>query len=230
MSQDKRKITEQQEGAKKMAKPALSETDIEAILNRADDVLEELADVDAKIEMEVLEVHKRFWDEKKALFTKRNEILKTIPNFWATALSNHPTLGQLLTYMDSDILKYCTSIESDESDPKRGFTLILHFRPNKYFSNSNLSVEVIMPQEIVDDDEDETDANEPTLAPSAIVWKDAKYSKDEMSTFVNVFENKEMPFICQMIHELVSDPVVAFRGEMEEGDMFDDDEDDEDDE
>ena len=199
-------------------------------------MLEQLAEVDQQIEAEVLEVHKRFWSQKQPLFHKRNEILKAIPHFWATALNNHPTLGQILNELDQGILAACTSIESDESDPKSGFTLTLNFAPNKYFKNSALAVRVLMPEEIVDEeDEEDQDANEPTLEPlQEVQWKDAAAAKDDDSAIIAVFVNKEMPFICQMIHELVSDPVVAYRGELagedddEDADgAFDEEEDDE---
>lgn len=182
-------------------------------------------------------MHKRFWNEKKPLFQKRNEILKQIPNFWVIALGNHPTLGQILNKLDEGIFQACTSIESDESDPKRGFTLVFSFKPNQYFTNESLSVEVVMPEEIVEHDEQdadngEDDPNEPTLMPSTVNWKSPVFAKDEESAFVSVFEAKEMPFICQMIHELVSDPVVAYKGEMgpDDDDEDEDDQDDEDDE
>lgn len=119
-------------------------------------------------------------------------------------LNNHPSLTQMFNKLDNAILQSCTSIESDESNPKSGFNLIFHFKPNKYFNNKSLSVELALPKDEPENSDDEDDDVQPTITPSKVEWKDAKLAGDDDSVFVNVFEKKEMAFILQMIHEVGS--------------------------
>jgi flagellar motor switch protein FliG len=59
---------------------------------------------------------------------KRNEILKAIPNFWATALNNHPTLGQILNELDTEFRGHLERVQSEHQtkvDGKEAATGIL---------------------------------------------------------------------------------------------------------
>jgi hypothetical protein len=133
--------------------------------DKVENIMEEMDEVEAEIENEILKVHERFWARKHEVLQKRNAALKAVPNFWAKACDNHPSLGQLFNQLDKEILKSVDSLESDESNPSVGFTLIFHFKPNPYFTNKTLTLQSKTPQ----DPEEEC-----TIIPSPIDWKDQK--------------------------------------------------------
>jgi hypothetical protein len=133
--------------------------------DKVENIMEEMDEVEAEIETEILKVHERFWARKHAVLQKRNAALKAIPNFWAKACDNHPSLGQLFNELDKLILQSVESLESDESNPSVGFTLIFHFKPNPFFTNKTLTLQSKNPQ----DPEEEC-----TITPSPIDWKDKK--------------------------------------------------------
>ena len=62
--------------------------------------------------------------------------VKEIPSFWAAALSNHQTIGQLVTEDDMEALEALTNISCEYNESWSGFTLTFTFKENKYFSNT----------------------------------------------------------------------------------------------
>ena len=60
---------------------------------------------------------------------------KEIPSFWAAALSNHGTVGQLVTEEDMEALESLTDITCVYNEEWSGFTLTFKFKENKFFSN-----------------------------------------------------------------------------------------------
>jgi len=79
-----------------------------------------------------------------------------IPQFWLTALCNHPGLAELITDRDSKALEYITDIRyeylSDSPDSehggKPGFRLIFSFSPNEFFENDCLTKTYLYQQEV----------------------------------------------------------------------------------
>ena len=61
--------------------------------------------------------------------------MKEIPSFWAAAMSNHGTVGQLVSEEDVVALDALSDIRVEYNDTWSGFTLIFTFKENKYFSN-----------------------------------------------------------------------------------------------
>ncbi|KAJ3513795.1 hypothetical protein NMY22_g14935 [Coprinellus aureogranulatus] len=61
-----------------------------------------------------------------------------IPEFWLTALRNHPGIGELITDRDADALKSLTDIQIEYLTDEPGFKLNFFFSPNDYFENEVL--------------------------------------------------------------------------------------------
>lgn len=75
---------------------------------------------------------------------------KGIPNFWLTALKNHPTLAGLITEADEAALRALCDIRvcglSETGTP--GFRLEFRFGLNDYFTNAVLSKEYILENQV----------------------------------------------------------------------------------
>ncbi|KAJ1673546.1 histone chaperone [Spiromyces aspiralis] len=68
---------------------------------------------------------------------------KGIPEFWSTALQNHPRLSDLITERDTEALKFLTNIslqylDGGDAEQQLGFKLIFEFSENPFFENSQL--------------------------------------------------------------------------------------------
>ncbi|KAJ2912704.1 hypothetical protein MD484_g7718, partial [Candolleomyces efflorescens] len=81
-----------------------------------------------------------------------------IPEFWLTALQNHPGIGDLITDRDADCLKSLTDIQieyltdsnapTDDTKGKPGFKILFHFSPNDFFENAVLTKTYIYQSEV----------------------------------------------------------------------------------
>jgi template-activating factor I len=58
----------------------------------------------------VLEVEQKYNEVRRPVHKKRNDIIKRIPEFWATTFSNHPSIGQVLTETDRHIFTFLTEV------------------------------------------------------------------------------------------------------------------------
>ncbi|KAL0364693.1 UNVERIFIED_CONTAM: NAP1-related protein 2, partial [Sesamum angustifolium] len=88
----------------------------------------------------VLEVEQKYNKIRKPVYDKRNDIIKTIPDFWLTAFMSHPALSELLTEEDQKIFKYLSNLEvKDCEDVKSGYSIAFHFKSNPYFEDTKLT-------------------------------------------------------------------------------------------
>ncbi|KAE9453814.1 hypothetical protein C3L33_14277, partial [Rhododendron williamsianum] len=72
----------------------------------------------------VLEVEQQYNEKRKPVYEKRNDIIKSIPDFWLTAFLSHPALGDLANEEDKKIFKYLSSLEvEDFKDVKSGYSI-----------------------------------------------------------------------------------------------------------
>ena len=74
-----------------------------------------------------------------------------IPEFWLTALRNHPALSEMITDRDADALKSLVDITISYLPPKEkqpGFKILFHFAPNDYFTNSVLEKTYLYQEEV----------------------------------------------------------------------------------
>jgi nucleosome assembly protein 1-like 1 len=67
-----------------------------------------------------------------------------IPEFWATALSNHPDLEERITDKDKEVLAYLTDVSAedvlDEDGDEIGFKIIFKFKENPFLTDSELKM------------------------------------------------------------------------------------------
>ncbi|KAL6541343.1 hypothetical protein OROHE_011051 [Orobanche hederae] len=73
---------------------------------------------------EVLEIERKYNEIRKPAFVKRNEIIKSIPDFWLTAFTSHPALSEFLTEEDEKVFKFLNNLEvEDFEDVKSGYSI-----------------------------------------------------------------------------------------------------------
>ncbi|KAJ9468896.1 putative nucleosome assembly protein [Diplonema papillatum] len=95
------------------------------------------------------------------------EVSKGIPEFWLTALTNHPIWSEIMIHSwDQPILKHLSDIESH--DEPQGFRLTFHFSENEFFENRSLTktYKVVNTEMDIDDVEQ--------IIGDDIKWKDGK--------------------------------------------------------
>ncbi|XP_058761863.1 NAP1-related protein 2-like isoform X1 [Vicia villosa] len=118
------------------------EVDGELILSieKLQEIQDSLEKINDEASDKVLEIEQKYNEIRKPIYDKRNEILKSIPDFWLNAFLSHPTLSELLNEEDQKIFKYLSSLEvEDNKDVKSGYTITLNFNQNPYFEDSKLS-------------------------------------------------------------------------------------------
>ncbi|CAH9095820.1 unnamed protein product [Cuscuta epithymum] len=109
-------------------------------MEKLQEIQDELEKINEEASDKVLEVEQKYSEIRKPIYQKRNEIIKRIPDFWLTAFSSHPVIGELLTAEDQKIFKFLTSIEVEDSkDVKSGYTVTFSFKPNPYFEDTKLT-------------------------------------------------------------------------------------------
>ncbi|KAF7303532.1 NAP-domain-containing protein [Mycena indigotica] len=89
--------------------------------------------------------------------TDDDEAVKGIPDFWLTALRNHPGLAELITERDAEALAYLKDItlsylpktgEEGELAGKPGFTITFHWNENPFFTDATLTKTYIYQEEV----------------------------------------------------------------------------------
>ncbi|XP_021733819.1 NAP1-related protein 2-like isoform X1 [Chenopodium quinoa] len=109
-------------------------------IEKLQEIQDDLEKINEKASDEVLEVEKRYNEVRKPVYDKRNEIIKSIPDFWLTAFLSHPALSELVTEEDHKVFKHLTSIDVEDSkDVKSGYSITFNFSPNPYFEDTKLT-------------------------------------------------------------------------------------------
>nr|GMC62165.1 NAP1-related protein 2-like [Ipomoea batatas] len=86
-----------------------------------------------------MEVEQKYNEIRRPVYDKRNEVIKSIPDFWLTAFLSHPALGDLLSEEDQKIFKYFDSLNvEDFKDVTSGYSITFNFKPNPYFEDAKL--------------------------------------------------------------------------------------------
>jgi template-activating factor I len=120
----------------------VEQIDAELVLSieKLQEIQDDLEKINEKASDEVLEVEQKYNVIRKPVYDKRNEIIKTIPDFWLTAFLSHPALGELLTEEDQKIFKYLSSLDvEDAKDVKSGYSITFSFNPNPFFEDGKLT-------------------------------------------------------------------------------------------
>ncbi|CAN4090673.1 unnamed protein product [Withania somnifera] len=115
------------------------DTDLVLSIEKLQEVQDELEKVNEQASEEVLEIEQKYNEIRRPVYEKRNEVIKSIPDFWVTAFLSHPALGDLLNVEDQKIFKYLDSLDvEDFKDVTSGYSLTFTFKPNPYFEDTKL--------------------------------------------------------------------------------------------
>ncbi|XP_027330339.1 NAP1-related protein 2-like isoform X1 [Abrus precatorius] len=109
-------------------------------IEKLQETQDELEKINEEASDKVLEIEQKYNEIRKPVYDKRNEIIKSIPDFWLTAFLSHPALSELLNEEDQKIFKYLGSLEvEDNKDVKSGYAITFNFSPNPYFEDTKLT-------------------------------------------------------------------------------------------
>lgn len=217
------------------------EVDAELILSieKLQEIQDDLEKINDEASDKVLEIEQKYNEIRKPVYDKRNEIIKSIPDFWLNAFLSHPTLSELLNEEDQKIFKYLSSLEvEDNKDVKSGYSITLNFNPNPYFEDSKLSKTFTFREE---------GTTEITATP--IKWKEGKgipngdnhekkgnkrppVDVSFLSWFCDCEQKDDMADIHDELAELIKDdlwsnPLIYFNSEEPDEEDADDEADDE---
>ncbi|KAI8543370.1 hypothetical protein RHMOL_Rhmol08G0211900 [Rhododendron molle] len=118
----------------------LIDGDLVVSIEKLQEIQDELEKINEEATDKVFEVEKKYNDERKLVYDKRNDVIKSIPDFWLTAFLSHPALCDLLTEEDQKVFKYLSSLEvEDFKDEKSGYAITFNFNPNPYFEDIKLT-------------------------------------------------------------------------------------------
>ncbi|KAL8256357.1 hypothetical protein R6Q59_031424 [Mikania micrantha] len=116
--------------------------DVELVksIEKLQEVQDELEKINEEASDKVLEIEQKYNEIRKPVYHKRNDIIKSIPDFWLTAFLSHPALSDLLNEEDQKIFKHLTSLEvEDMKDVKSGYSITFNFSPNPFFEETKLT-------------------------------------------------------------------------------------------
>lgn len=74
-----------------------------------------------------------------------------VPEFWLTALRNHPILNEIITDRDAAALKHLVDVRIEylpTSDTTPGFKLLFQFNANEFFENTLLEKTYLYQEEV----------------------------------------------------------------------------------
>ncbi|KAM7480011.1 hypothetical protein LguiA_028224 [Lonicera macranthoides] len=203
------------------------------------EIQDELEKINEEASDKVLEVEQKYNEVRKPVYDKRNDIIKSIPDFWLTAFLSHPALGDLLNEEDQKIFKHLSSLEvEDFKDVKSGYSITFNFNPNPYFEDAKITKSFTF-----------LDEGTTKITATSIKWKEGKGipngvahdkngskrpHEDESSFFSWFSETQQKDDMDEMhdeIAELIKEdlwpnPLTYFNNEADEED-FDGDEGDE---
>ncbi|KAJ0988321.1 hypothetical protein J5N97_006677 [Dioscorea zingiberensis] len=126
----------------KVAEEDSEHVDGELVLSieKLQEIQDQLDRVNEETSEKVLEVEQKYNELRRPVYSRRDEIIRSIPDFWLTAFLSHPALGELLSEEDQKIFRYLVSIDVEDSkDVKSGYSIMFNFSPNPYFENTKLT-------------------------------------------------------------------------------------------
>ncbi|XP_039126037.1 NAP1-related protein 2-like isoform X2 [Dioscorea cayenensis subsp. rotundata] len=215
-------------------------------IEKLQEVQDELEKISEEASDKVLEVEQKYSEIRKPIYSKRNEIIQSIPDFWLTAFLSHPALSDLLNKEDEKILKHLVSLDVDHSDVKAGYSITFNFSPNPYFEDTKLTKSFSY-----------SDEGTTSVTGTTIKWKEGmniangvaheKKGKkrpiaeqrlvsilDFFSWFGETQDKSPSSMIFDEVAEIIKEdlwpnPLKYFNNEADEDDFEEDEEDDEDD-
>ena len=171
------------------------------------EVLDELMKVEEKVEAieedfrkEELELLSKYDKKKFPLYQERAKYIAKIPNFWATAIDNHPILSNWFENEKLDVLllEYLEDVLVEKAEKSK--TIKMTFKDNPFFSNKTLSKKFTMAE-----DESECSVEQ-------VKWKQGKapaaIKEDEeypFNSFFQWFEHGVSKIVLEMAEILTED-------------------------
>jgi len=217
--------------------------DLQKAIQNMDEIQNHLDQLTEKASVEILIVEQKYNKLRKPHYQKRNEIIASIPGFWATVFANHPQISSIVTEKDEEALSFLTELEVEEfEDIKSGYKVTLRFRENPFFSNDVLVKEFHITDETSESDATASKSTEikwkpgKSLVPKADLKAGAKRGKDDMGggtgSFFTWFNDPAEDGICEIGESLKDDiwpnPLQYFLNDINdsiEDEEYDDDED-----
>ncbi|CAA3030101.1 NAP1-related 2-like [Olea europaea subsp. europaea] len=206
------------------------DTDLLLSIEKLQEAQDELEKINEEASEKVLEIEQKYSEKRKPVYDKRNDIIKSIPDFWMTAFLSHPALSELLTEEDQKIFKYLTTLVVEESkDLKSGYSITFNFKPNPYFEDTKLTKTFTFLED-----------GTTKISSTSIKWKEGmmkgnKRSHSEESFFTWFSDTQHKDDIVEIhdeVAEIIKDdlwpnPLSYFNNEADEEDFDVDDGDDE---
>merc|ERR1712142_1424035 len=201
--------------------------DLQKAIQNMDEIQNHLDQITEKASVEILVVEQKYNKLRKPHYQKRNEIIGTIPNFWATVFTNHPQVSSIVTEKDEEALAFLTELEVEEfEDIKSGY---------KEFHITDETAEVEGTPSFSTEIKWKPGKS---LVPKADLKAGAKRSKDDITgaaaTFFSWFNETAEDGICEIGESLKDDiwpnPLQYFLNDINdsvEDEEYDDDEEDE---
>lgn len=124
-----------------LRRPRASLADVYAHLDAIERLQSRLYVIDKECLQEQLELQRKYDMKKTPLLSQRQQEIAKIPDFWATAIGNHPFTNQEAWLKgDRDILSFLDSIDlEDNIDDNGSYVITFRFAEgNPYFSNAEL--------------------------------------------------------------------------------------------
>jgi len=116
--------------------------EVQTSIEKIDEIQNNLDSLTEKASAEILQVEQKYNKLRQPYYAKRNEMIKSIPNFWATVFINHPQVSAILGEEDEDALQYLLAISVEEfEDIKSGYKIKFQFKQNPYFANAEIEKE-----------------------------------------------------------------------------------------
>eukprot|EP00300_Choanocystis_sp_HF-7_P040325 c6801_g1_i1.p1 GENE.c6801_g1_i1~~c6801_g1_i1.p1 ORF type:complete len:242 (+),score=52.92 c6801_g1_i1:48-728(+) len=151
----------------KRAKTVKDDAKVEQSLGSLNAIQDDLQNIHSNAIAEIEEVDKKFLALKRPFFEKRREHIAKIPNFWGTAISNHPLIGRIVSSeADQDILKFLEDVDVQHAEGEAPFiALIFQFASNPHFENHRIEKKVIFEDGL------------PSFDSTPVQWKKGKEPK-----------------------------------------------------
>ncbi|RZB38808.1 NAP domain containing protein [Asbolus verrucosus] len=170
----------------------------------------ELDKLNEKENEEILSIEQKYKKLRQHYFSKRSEVIETIPDFWSTVFTSHPAICHILYEDEEDCLRHLQKLEVDTAENiKSGYSIKLYFNENSYFKNDLLVKEFFYKQGNLSSVSTKIDWKKPH--PSVPVREGSsksgrKRSHTTQQTFFGWFANNENAS-SDIIAEIIKDDI-----------------------
>jgi len=201
--------------------------ELEGVFASLSDVQGKLEDLDAKIALEHQQIEDSHIGHRAPFYKERDALIAKIPNFWISAMSNHPVVGSWITNEEEEALNHLAAFHVKYGSTTKKFTLVFTFSENPFFTNKVIekAIDLTLDDEI------------PVGFVSEVQWKAGKNlveageknaegnEEAEEGFFANLYSADEP--IAELFDDLYKNAVAFFTDADEDESEEDGDDDDE---